>query len=486
MHEIETLDRILREGAKKGNKLPAKIVQRIHGMRGNALPQPAPKEFAVAIRKQTSRAVTDQRQVTITDLSLDVEAADIEKFFKEFEVESISMAYDSITDLPAGRAYVDFKARHEARQAVLILNGRTLSEKAVRLEISKESPFDAEDGFDAPDAILILSDDDDADADDSGVSLPALESDASMANDLHGGRDEPIVISDDEIDTLGNVLDRSLPASRSAQTASGPKKSRKLRKPRWPSALKKARKLAIRVATGTTKPHGVTTDNPSFNAAIDESHDIVTVQDRKDPENRADIKQANRAVKLAQHIDTRSDSIDVDEDSASLSEASLNQSRRIEPSQDTYQDELQLVRDYMDMQNAQRAKYDLKALQLRESEFEIMRSNTIVDPEGCPERAVGRKYMRQARKWYAAMNNERDGARRSLRKRARRDALAVFTRKELKKDEVRDLPRRKKMKIRTKVTRQLRELKVNSRRIAWGEDADADNEMERTDVGGLA
>ncbi len=105
-------------------------------MRGQALPQPAPAKFAAAIHAGYEKAASEGRQLVLSQLSLDVTAADIEQFFGDLGVESICIGYDSITDIPTGVAHVDMETPRSANEAVQSLAEKKLLGKEVHLKLN--------------------------------------------------------------------------------------------------------------------------------------------------------------------------------------------------------------------------------------------------------------------------------------------------------------------------------------------------------------
>lgn len=98
----------VRSTAPIGNQL-TQLAEHQLGMRGQALSQPAPATFAAIVRESTRSALTEKRQITLTNLSLDANAADIEALFADFVVETIVVAFDSVTALPHRASY----SRHD-------------------------------------------------------------------------------------------------------------------------------------------------------------------------------------------------------------------------------------------------------------------------------------------------------------------------------------------------------------------------------------
>lgn len=105
-------------------------------MRGQALPQSPPPEFVATMRNAMRKAASEGRQLILSNLQLDFTAVDIDRFFDGFEVETIAIAFDSITELPTGFANIDFHTPVDAQLAVQYLHGKDLKGKKVTLIFS--------------------------------------------------------------------------------------------------------------------------------------------------------------------------------------------------------------------------------------------------------------------------------------------------------------------------------------------------------------
>jgi hypothetical protein len=446
MHEIEKLDKILRERAKKGNKLPPKIEQRIHGMRGNALPQPAPKDFAEGIRKASHQATMDQRQLTISNLSLDVEPTDLGNFFKGYDVESISIAYDSITDVPTGSAYVDFKATEAANGAMQALNGKMLLGKVVVLEVSKAGSNVAEVDAEVPDAIIVLSDDEDDDDDavaaqDAGVMTLDLRPKQVMTYDSVGEKDFPILISDDESTSFSDVHEPLTPASDISESVNLGNPTKTDSKSKIPYESTRARDLARRIQKWTeTEPKFVKINVRAashFQTLVEEGGDFIRFKGRLPRKKRRDRILEHRASLVRPRSPEPDDEpkesndvpMEIEAEPESVSEGSGDRFLPVYTDQHTDQDQLKLVRDYLDMQNAQRANYNLQPLELWAPEIGPLTSNTIIDPEGEPDRKVTKDYIAEAARWNDAVAKGHLKLQQEMTARARNKAYGLSVRK---------------------------------------------------------
>jgi RNA recognition motif. (a.k.a. RRM, RBD, or RNP domain) len=112
------------------------LEEKLRVMRGQALPQPAAAEFAAAIHAGYKKAASEGRQLVLSQLSLDVTAADIERFFGDLGVETICIEYDSITGIPTGVAHVNMETSRGAHEAVQSLAEKKLLGKEVHLKLN--------------------------------------------------------------------------------------------------------------------------------------------------------------------------------------------------------------------------------------------------------------------------------------------------------------------------------------------------------------
>ena len=115
------------------------FAEHLLGMRGHALPQPAPAGFSAVVRSSTQEAVSEKRQILLRGLSLNANAADVATLFAGYLVESIAIAYDSATELPTGLATIDMSTTENAQAAVQHLSEKTILEKKITLELNSDA-----------------------------------------------------------------------------------------------------------------------------------------------------------------------------------------------------------------------------------------------------------------------------------------------------------------------------------------------------------
>lgn len=192
----------------------------LSNMRGQALPQSAPAEVSAAIREAMRMAASEERQLLLSNLPLDVTAVRIDRFFAGFDVESIAIAYDSITEMPVGTAHVDMKTSEDAEAALDRLSGKSMMGRRVdvKLKIHVESENLAQPA-DFQVHSMQAQNTDDHMADSIAMdALPAAEVvDGGAAADGFSHLTEGIPRGIAETAELVNVLDDS--PSRSANSA---------------------------------------------------------------------------------------------------------------------------------------------------------------------------------------------------------------------------------------------------------------------------
>ena len=135
MRMIDALLRLQAKQQRARRDMDPELEEYLSNMRGQAIPQSAPAAVSAAIREAMRKAASEERQLWLSNLPLDVTAVRIDRFFAGFDVESIAIAYDSITEMPVGTAHVDMKTSEDAEAALHRLSGKSIMGKRVDMKL---------------------------------------------------------------------------------------------------------------------------------------------------------------------------------------------------------------------------------------------------------------------------------------------------------------------------------------------------------------
>lgn len=92
----------------------------------------------------SNAAQAEGRRLYIGNLAYATTEGELKSFFKEFLVESVSIPVNPRTTRPVGYAFVDLSTPSEAERAIAELNGQTILERKVSIQLARKPETHAE------------------------------------------------------------------------------------------------------------------------------------------------------------------------------------------------------------------------------------------------------------------------------------------------------------------------------------------------------